>query len=161
MRKFRWPLQRLLDVTLKREQAARAELFVLARQVAKAKQDVTRRQTDLADLLSELGHLALPKRMERQELTMRSATKMQQEIVKLQEVLAQRERQRKEKTQQVLKLRQSRQTLEKLRQQARDRYGKELLAFEQKQLDESASLAFVRKAAAGARQLALNPAAHE
>ena len=53
MKRFTWPLQRLLEVTVQRERALQAELLALSRQVASLRQRILRRQAVLRGLLAE------------------------------------------------------------------------------------------------------------
>ena len=153
MKRFVWPLQRLLDVTIRREEVLRGELAKLAGQIANLKQEVLRRRQLLNGLLEELGKQSFEKRMPQQAVFMFSSVKVEKEIEKFREEIKGLEERRAATTAAFLKERAKRQTLEKLRQQAMQRHRLEQEKIEQKQLDEAGRGAFVRRLAANRLQL--------
>ena len=152
MKRFKWPLQRLLDVTERRELALRAALFTLSREMVQLRQRILRRQVSLRTLLDELAGQEAEHRLRGQELVLACSGSARRELAAMRQALAGLEARRSQKTQELMKIRSSRQTLEKLRQQALDRYRLRQQALEQKELDEAAQVAHVRRrlAAAGA-----------
>ena len=50
MKKFQWPLRRLLDVTTQRERALRMDLFRLSQKIADVHRRIFRRRAALRDL---------------------------------------------------------------------------------------------------------------
>lgn len=146
MKRFKWPLQRLLDVTERRELALRAALFTLSREMVQLRQRILRRQASLRTLLDELAGREAQQRLREQELVLSCSDSVRRELAAMRQTLAGLEAQRAQKTQELMKVRSSRQTLEKLRQQARDRWRLGQQALEQKELDEAAQVAYVRRA---------------
>jgi flagellar biosynthesis chaperone FliJ len=69
----------------------------------------------------------------------------EEQIRKLEAQLRDLEVQRSKKMEQFLALKRSRETLEKLREEARQRFLHEQLQIEQKQLDEASQIAYARK----------------
>jgi len=57
VKKFIWPLQRLLDVTVQKELAVRAKLFALSRRIADVHREIFRRRASLRSVLAELAEL--------------------------------------------------------------------------------------------------------
>jgi len=153
MKRFRWPLQRLLDVTELRARALRGELLALAQQIAAARGDLFVRQTSLQAALAEFGRLAFEQRLQRHEVFMRCSAAQQAQLRRLRGQLDELLDRQKAKTQELAAAKASQQTLERLRGEALARYQRELDAAEQKQLDESSQVAFVRgrRGAAGER----------
>jgi flagellar export protein FliJ len=145
MKRFKWPLQRLLDVTSQRELALRAELFALSRDIARLRQHIVTLRAVLRALLADLGRQALEQRIPQQELFMRSAVTDEKRIARLRKELDDKEKLRADKTRQFLKVKASRETLERLREEARLRHRKEMESAELKQLDESSQVSFVRR----------------
>jgi flagellar export protein FliJ len=145
MKRFRWSLQRLLDVTVQRERALRAELVALSGRISRLREEILRRRAVLRTLLEELGRQDIERRIRNQEVFMTFSAAEERRIRRLNENLKELESQRAQKTAQLLKTRTSRKTLERLREEAYQRYVKEARRIEQKQLDESGNVAFARR----------------
>ncbi|MGC9453841.1 MAG: hypothetical protein ACP5HU_03165 [Phycisphaerae bacterium] len=154
MKRFHWRLQRVLDVTVQREKALRAELFALSRRIVRLRQEIIRRRADLRSVLADLGGRPPAERMARQEVFMRCAEAVEREIARLDRDARELESRRSERTQTFLRLRSSRQTLERMREEAYRQHMREQLKMEQKQFDESAQISFARMASAGAEPAA-------
>jgi hypothetical protein len=69
MRKFLWPLQRLLHVTEQRERAMRLEVLAVVQQAAVVKRQILRRQAVLRDLLAGLSLDAIERVFEQRQPT--------------------------------------------------------------------------------------------
>jgi hypothetical protein len=145
MKRFKWPLQRLLDVTAQRELALRAELFALSRDIARRRQAIVTRRAALRATLAELDRQRIEQRIPQQEVFMAAVATDERTIARLKKKLAEMESLRAEKTRQFMKVKASRQTLERLREEARRRHRKEMELEELKQLDESSQISYVRK----------------
>ena len=68
MKRFRWSLQRLLDVTVQRERALRAELVALSGRISRLREEILRRRAVLRTLLEELGRQDIERRIRNQEV---------------------------------------------------------------------------------------------
>ncbi len=150
MRRFRWRLQRVLDVTVQREKALRAELFGLSRRIVRLRQEIVRRRADLRSVLSDLAGRSFDERIARQEVFMRCAEAVEREIARLEADARDLQARRTERSQTFMRVRSSRQTLERMRREAFDQHTREQLKLEQKQFDESAQVSFARAALSGA-----------
>jgi flagellar biosynthesis chaperone FliJ len=145
MKRFRWPLQRVLDVAVQRERTQRAELLALTRRMARRRQEALSRQAAVRSVLLDLADVPLDQRLRTHETLMRCCQAQQRLIDDLEGQLAELGRQRSEKTRQLLHGRKYRQTLERLREEARQQHLREQLKLEQKLFDESAHLSKARK----------------
>jgi flagellar biosynthesis chaperone FliJ len=145
VRRFRWPLQRLLEVTRQRELAQRAELLGVSREMARVRHEIARRRRIIRASLIELSKKQLPARMLQQEVVMVCSASREREIKQLNEQLKDLERQRKEKTARLIKTKNSRETLEKMRERARQAHWRQQLKVEQKELDEVAHVSFAHR----------------
>lgn len=152
MRRFHWPLQRLLDVTAQREKVLRAELLNLSRQIARLRQQVLWRQAALRQMLEDLAAEELPVRIRNQPVVMDCSQAQQTRIDRLEEQLADLGRRRSQKTEQLVKVRGKRQTLERLRQEAWQGHVRQELKLEQRQFDEIAHVGKARRLIESARQ---------
>lgn len=142
---FRWSLQRLLDVTAKRELAAKAELLELSRRIGHLQQDIQRRLHMLKLLLDDLAGRSLAERLCLQNVVMQSCQAEQLAIEQLKRQVRDLDRQRQEQTEALGKLLAKRQTLEKQRDAARRDYDRLLHKKEQDRLDETFQAGFARR----------------
>jgi len=138
-------LQRLLEVTVHREQALRAELLNLSQEIVGLRQIILARQAVLRSLLAELAKEDLRKRVSKQQVFMNYVQNDQKQIRRLEQQLKELRTLRKQKNAQFLQIRSSRRTLERLRKEAKQRYLRAQLKLEQKQLDEVAHISFAGK----------------
>ncbi len=144
MKRFRWTLQRLLEVTSHREQVLRAELLNLSREIAGLRQIILARHAVLQSLLADLAKAELKSRFAQQQLFMNYVKNDQEQIRRFEQQIKELESLRKQTNAQFLEVRSSRKTLERLRQEAKDRHLRVQLKLEQKQLDEVAHISFAR-----------------
>ena len=145
MKRFHWPLQRLLDVTNQREQSQRAGLLGLSREIAQGRQQVMVHRMSIRRMILEVSELDVGRRMQRHPDFVRTTAAHEQRIERLEGELASLARQRTEKTEQLLKTRKSRETLDRLRADALSQHMREQTALEQKQFDESAHMTKARR----------------
>lgn len=146
MKRFRWPLQRLLEVTERREQAHRAELMRLSAEMAACRQAQAMSRRLIQSGLDSLAELDVSRRAVAQELVMRQSAVVQRRLDTLATKMRELNDQRQRKIDELIQIRKKRQTYEKLREQARRQHLASQLKVEQKQLDESAQVAFAAKA---------------
>jgi flagellar export protein FliJ len=146
MRRFVWRLQRVLDIKEKEERRARAELFEVAEKLAEARGDLLMRQKMLQDLINELAGESPTARIGKQEFFVKFSATSDDRIKTLKDTIRLLEQQQKEKIAEVLKIRRFKQGLEKLREETKRQFIAEQEKLEQKELDERAGVAFVRKA---------------
>jgi flagellar biosynthesis chaperone FliJ len=144
VKRFHWPLQRLLDVTHQREQSQRAELLTISRQIAHFRQQALMRRAKVQALLAEMASVELSERLRRHRDFILCSESHERQIRQLEEQISRLTVQRSDKTRQLLKTRKSRQTLERLCEQARQEHVREQLKIEQKQFDETAHVAKTR-----------------
>ncbi len=147
MKKFRWKLERVLDITAQREKALRSELFALAQAVVRVRRAIVERRTALRILLEEVGRHPLADRLAEQAVVMAYSAGEQRELRRLDARLAELEAERARKRKRFLQTRSMRETLERMREQAREDYLRQVAKREQSEFDEQAHLAFARKAA--------------
>ncbi len=137
----------MLDVTRQREIAVKAELLEISRKIVAARHKVLRIETMLSSLLSELAEMKFEERMKKQEVFLKHSSTSENEIKKLKQELKQLEHERNIKRNEFVKVKAKRETLERLCEEARQAHMREQVKIEQQQLDESAHLAFARRAA--------------
>jgi len=145
MKKFSWPLQRLLDVTAQRESAARAALFALAHAMVALRGQMAVLASRRRDLLDDLARDDIARRLARQEFVMAAADALtgqwRERDAQWNELAARK----KNKMTELTRHRTRRQLLEKLRERALAAWRNETLRQEQTQLDEAANIAFTRR----------------
>lgn len=145
MKRFAWPLQRLLDVTEQRERAQRAEVLALAQQTARLRQDAAVQRACVRALIAEMGGMELIERLRRHVDFVRCCQAHDRQIEQLQARIAELTVQREAMMRVLMKTRKSRETLERLREEARQEHLREQTKLEQAQFDETAHTAKARK----------------
>jgi len=146
MKRFVWRLQRVLDIRKKEEQKTRAELLALTERLAQTRGELLMQQKMLEDIINGLTGENPKKRLGRQEFFLKFSAASDEQIKKLEDKVNELESQQRDKIAEVLKLRRFTEGLERLRTEAKMRFITEQEKLEQKQLDEGATVSFVRKA---------------
>jgi len=146
MKRFVWRLQRVLDIRKKEEEKARAELLKLTERLAQTRGELLMQQKMLEDIINGLTEENPKKRLGKQEFFLRYSSASDEQIKKLEDKVNELESQQRDKIAEVLKVRRFKEGLEKLRTEAKMRFIKEQEKLEQKQLDEGATVSFVRRA---------------
>jgi flagellar FliJ protein len=146
MKRFVWRLQRVLDIRKKEKQKARAELLELTERLAQTRGELLMQQKMLEDIIYGLTGENPKKRLGKQEFFLKFSAASDEQIKKLEDKVNELESQQRDKIAEVLKLRKFTEGLEKLRTEAKMRFIKEQEKLEQKQLDEVATVSFVRRA---------------
>jgi flagellar biosynthesis chaperone FliJ len=142
----------VLDIKAKQEQIKTQELFALTEKLAQARGELLGQQRILRDILESIAGEKPKERLGKQEFFLRNSAATDEKIKQLQAKVAELETKQREKIAEVLKLRRFKESLERLREQAKKRYIEEQDKLEQKQLDETATLSFARES----RELAEN-----
>ncbi len=151
MKKFAWTLQRLLDVTISREKLLWGEVVKLTSRIARCRRRIALLRQGIARTLADLSKLTLEARLPQQQVFMAFVATTEGKIAAAQKQVRDLEAQKAAKTTEFMAARRQRQTLEKLREQALDRWRADLLKEEQKLLDEAGGVAFARAMIASGR----------
>ena len=146
MRRFKWRLERVLDIKTKQEQKERAELFELTERLAEKRAELLMRQKILKDVMRDLARIDPKQRLGEQEFFLKHASTSDEQIEKLKDLVSELELEQKEKIAEVHKIRKLKEGLEKLRAEEKRRFIEEQERIAQKELDETAAVSFVRKA---------------
>jgi len=147
MRRFNWPLQRLLDVTTQRERTLRSKLFMLLQRITHLHQEIIRRNAVLRSSLADLAEQSIEERIARQRIFMRWSASVTREIRVLRSHVKDLGASRAETMAQLVKARKSKETLRRLRTEAEQEHVRGELRLEQKRFDEVAQTAFSRRLA--------------
>ena len=145
MKRFKWPLQRLLDITVHRQNAVRSELLSISRELARVHQEIFYHRAKIRAMLSDLEAESFPQRIPKQEVFMESSRATEKRIKQLEAKVVQLKARCKETTKRLIKIRKSKDALERRRGEARGEHVRHELRLEQKDLDEVAQVAFTRK----------------
>jgi len=146
VKRFKWKLQRVLDIQTQHERALRSELFTLAQAMARVREQILERRTVLRTLLEELGGRRLDDRLPEQTVFMEFAAVAERQIDRLRARLRDLESERAAKQRRFLEVRAMCKTLKRLREEARSAYMRDVAKREQMAFDESAHTAFARSA---------------
>lgn len=145
MKKFIWPLQRLLDVKKKQEDATQTELVALLEQSTAIRGRIMMQKILIRNLLRNLQNVNPEQRLEQQNMFMQHIHIEDMKIDELNKELKSIEIKRREKMEQRMSLRKFRKGLERLRDKALSEYHLHMNREEQKLLDESTHITFSRK----------------
>lgn len=148
MQKFAWPLQRLLDVKTKQENAMRSELMTLTEQSAALRSRIMMERIVFRGLLDEVSRTEPARRIAAQAEFMQHVHVRDAQLRTLTAELEAAERKRQEKMQELLALRKSRKGLERLRARAVEEYRTAVSRQEQHDLDENTCTVYARRTAA-------------
>ena len=145
MKRFVWRLQRVLEIEKKEEQKTRAELLELTERLAQARGELHIRKKMLESIIEKLAEENPQKRLGDQEFFLKYSTSSIEQIRELEENVHVLESRQKEKIAEVLRVRKFKEGLERLRVQAKMQFIRRQEKLEQKELDEGATISFVRK----------------
>jgi len=145
MKRFVWRLQRVLDIRTKEEQKARAELLKLTEKLAETRSELLTWRKMLEEIINGLAARNPKNRLGRQEFFLRYSAASDEQIKKLENMVKELESKQREKIAEVLKLKRFKEGLEKLRVEAKIQFINEQEKLDQQQLDEGATVLFVRK----------------
>ena len=145
MKRFAWRLQRVLNIKTKEEQVKKAELLKLTERLMQRRGELLMQKRVLEDIIRNLSEKEPDKRLNKQELFLRSSKRNDEIIKKIKKKVSELDLQQREKTAEFLKLKRFKEGLEKLREEAKIRFITEQEKLEQKELDESATIGFTRK----------------
>lgn len=144
MKRFVWRLQRVLDIRKKEEQKKMAELLDLTDKLAVARGELLIKKKRLENIINSLINENPKKRLGKQEFFLAYSYTSNEQLKKLRENICRLELQQKDKIEEVLKVKKSKEGMERLRTEAKILFIKEQEKYEQKELDEGATVAFVR-----------------
>ncbi|MHC4265498.1 MAG: hypothetical protein ACYSUK_06135 [Planctomycetota bacterium] len=144
MRKFEWRLQRVLDIRKKEEQTKRAELLELTEKLASVRSELLFQKKILENLITQICTQKNSERLKQQELFLKSSKTNNERINILEEKAKQLESQQKIKIVEVLKIKRFKEGLDELREEAKTKFFQEAEKLEQRELDERATIRFVR-----------------
>ncbi len=147
MKRFTWKLQRVLDITARREDVLRGELVALTQALVRVREELAARHAVVRTILAELGRRDLAARLAEQRILMDAAAVEERHLARLRGRIDALEAERDEKQAAFLRTRSTRRTLERLREEARQAHAREAARREQTRFDETAHLAFARGAA--------------
>lgn len=145
MRRFVWRLQRVLDIKVKQEGLKRTELLQITEKLILTRTELLGQERILALLLAEIADRDPKSRIREQEFFLKCSATNKELIGKLKEKVRELELEQRKKIEEILEIRKAKEALEKLRARAEQEYKKEQEKLEQKEIDESAVVSFVRR----------------
>ena len=145
MKRFVWPLQKVLDIRTKEEQKKRAELLELTRKLTKNQSALLTRQMILKEMISDINKVEIEKRLNKQEFFLRYSATIDRQIKKMHDRVEQLKSEQRAKIEDVIETRRYKEGLEKLREEAKRKFIEHQERLEQKDADEMASISFVRE----------------
>lgn len=120
------------------------ELFALTEKLAATRGELLIQNKILENVIKSLAGNSARGRLAEQEFFLNNSEVNNAIIKKLKEKIKELELQQKQKIDEIVKLRQAKEGMEKLRAEAKEKYIKEQEIIEQKEMDEEANILFVR-----------------
>lgn len=145
MKKFVWRLQRVLDIKIKEEQIKRAELLEITERLTFAQSELLMQKRILTETINSLSKVEPKKRLDSQELFLKYSAINDELIENLTKKVRQIEKEQKNKIGEIIKIKQFRKSLEKLREETKTQFIKEQEKIEQKEADEMTTIAVSRR----------------
>ena len=145
MKRFKWRLQRVLDIKKKEEQVKRAELVDITEQLSQAHGQLFMQKRILEDLIDSVSQAHPQEQLSRQEFFMAHSGTNDMKIKKLEKDIKTFTARQKEKIAEILKIKQFNEGLEKLRAEAEIKFVSDQEKLEQKDMDEAAVFRFARQ----------------
>jgi flagellar biosynthesis chaperone FliJ len=142
---FHWPLQRLLDVTDKRELAVKADLFDLSRRISLTRKEILDRRRRIRLVLADLASADLSERLLRREVLVRCGRSEEDVIAALANRVKELSVRRQEKVTELARITAKKNTLQKMRSEARRSYQRWLSLREQQRMDELFHTGYARR----------------
>ena len=149
MARFTWRLQKVLDVKDKLEQVKRAELLQIAEQIAETRAALLNQQRILREALDQITRLDPHARVGQQEFFLRHVSVNDEKIRQFKDRILELESSHRRKAAELMEVRRSKEALERLKEKARQRFVQEQERLEQKESDDRAGMAFVRRQGTG------------
>ena len=144
MKRFAWRLQRVLDIRTKEEQKKTAELLDITDKLLAARSELLIKKKLLENIINDITAESPKTRLSKQEFFLAYSYTIDEQLKKLKEKIRHLEIQQKDKIMEVIKVRRAKEGLEKLRNEAKTEYIKEQEKYDQKELDDGATVSFVR-----------------
>ena len=144
MKRFVWRLQRVLDIRKKEEQIKTAELIEITDKLAVTRGKLLIIRKRIENIINRITNESPMMRLGKQEFFLAYSYTSDKQLKKLKEEIGQLKSKQKDKIQEVLKIRRSKEGLEKLQTKAKLKFIKEQEKYEQKELDEGATVTFIR-----------------
>ncbi len=145
MKRFKWRLQRVLDIKARQEQTKREELLKITEKLAQTRGQLLIQQRILQNIALDIARKKPKKRLGEQEFFLKYSASSDKQIKNLKDGVSELETQQRKKIAEVIKARQFKEGLERLLAEAKKRFMTEQEKLEQKKLDEGATVSFARK----------------
>ena len=144
MKRFAWRLQRVLDVKTKEEQIRKSELIAVTEKLAQTRGELLELKRALDEIISNLTDANPKGRLSEQEFFLKHSITTDEQVKRTERKISGLELEREAKAAVVMKVRQFREGLDKLRAEAKAKFIEEQEKAEQDELNEIAMVRFAR-----------------
>lgn len=145
MRKFKWRLQRILDIKIKEEKVLIAQLNEIVKNIAVSQTKLMTLKIQLNNILDEIGDKFSHRTLREHELYMKATEYNDQAIKKLMSEISRMKTEQNDKTVRLVELKRFREGLEKLRRNAENEFAVERNKLEQNESDDRVAVKFCRE----------------
>jgi flagellar FliJ protein len=137
MSKFKWRLQRVLEIKNKQQQLKRAELLKLTQRLVSMQSRLLMEKTKLKKMADDINNKDAKSRIPAQRLFINYSQTTNQYIKQIENEIKELYQQKQKKIAEIREIQRAQKTLEKLREKAKEEFVNEHLKQEQKLLDEN------------------------
>ena len=145
MKKFIWPLEKVLELKIKQEDALKAEMMSITQQAVNIKSQIITMNGKLRMNLIELKSLDDSVRIMQQCQFMKMLDGFKVQIDSLNSKLGKLEKEKQAKLAEILEIRKMRKGLERLREKAHEEYKIEIHKIEENELNDLVNMRFARE----------------
>lgn len=145
MMKFRWRLQRVLDIRQKQAQLLRAELSALTVLLGRKRSELVLQKKMLQNLIEELRNEEPHRRLQQQALFLRYSEANNSAIRQIEGEIEKVLEQQKQKNAELARVEQFSEALQRLRSRAEEEFLRKQEILEQKQQDEETAFRYAHR----------------
>jgi flagellar FliJ protein len=137
MKKFKWRLQRILEVKRKEEELKKNELLKVTEKIVSKRSRLLVEKNKLKEMADEVGQQPANTRIRQQQLFIKYARCSNEFIEKIKQEIEKLEQLKRRKIKEYREIQKSKESMEKLRQKAKEKYLQDQTKREQKEIDEN------------------------
>lgn len=137
MKKFKWRLQRILEIKRKEEELKKNELLKVTEKIVSKQSRLLVEKAKLKRMAEEISEKQPKTRIRQQQLFIRYAQSSNEFIKKIKQEIARLEESKKQKIKEYRQIQKSKEGMEKLREKAKEKYLREQGKRLQKEMDEN------------------------
>lgn len=145
MKKFKWSLQKVLDIKTQQQKVIQNHLYVISQKLIQQQMLLAAKKKELKEMLMDISRKAPAERIKAQQLFMKYSNQTDKIIRNIKKYINDIKIQKNNKQAELVSSKKETETLEKLRDKEKKLFIYNQEKLEQNELDETATIAFTRK----------------